>query len=151
MNSTAGDEAAMADERAVATAASADAAEREQAFWRRCAEQAEAYMRRVLDDPEDEVPQAAARRQPRGPAPGAICGARLRDGSLCPRPPVEGRRRCRSHGCAPRTGAPKGNRNALKDGLFTAKEIARRRRFNAFIRECLQTLRDVDEMMKEGG
>lgn len=95
-------------------------------------------------------PAPSPRRRPaRAPAAAQTCGARLRDGSPCARPPVEGRRRCRSHGCAPRAGAPKGNRNALKHGCFTAAEMARKRRISAFIRECNETLRAYDEMMKQ--
>jgi glucans biosynthesis protein len=112
------------------------------------------YMQQLGGEPTADEVRAMAR--PRRPAPeGAgppagpqVCGARRRDGSICQRPPVEGRRRCRSHGCAPNTGAPKGNRNALKHGCFTAVEMARRRRINDFIRECNATLKQVDEEMK---
>lgn len=45
----------------------------------------------------------------------AICGAKLADG-LCQSSPEPGKRRCFSHGGAPRSGAPKGNANALKHG-----------------------------------
>jgi hypothetical protein len=109
------------------------------------------YMRRLHLDAEDEQPspaEASARigagRKRAATPPAESCGARRRDGSPCPRPPVEGRRRCRSHGCAPRSGAPKGNRNALTHGRFTAKEMARGRRISEFIRECRETMRDVD-------
>ena len=108
------------------------------------------YMRRLHLD--DERPSLAAAPAPAGvsrkraaPPPAESCGARRRDGSPCPRPPVEGRRRCRSHGCAPHAGAPKGNRNALKHGLFTAKEMARGRRVSEFIRECRETMREADQ------
>jgi hypothetical protein len=39
------------------------------------------------------------------------------------------------HGGAPGSGAPKGNQNALKDGRFTRKAIARRRRERPEVRE----------------
>ncbi len=41
--------------------------------------------------------------------------------------------RCRMHGgLSP--GAPKGNKNALKHGLYTAQAIARRREISALMR-----------------
>jgi hypothetical protein len=104
------------------------------------------YMRQLMLDGDDAPPSTAGAGGRRGAAPPAdSCGARLRDGSPCQRPPVEGRRRCRSHGCAPRAGAPKGNRNALKHGCFSAKEIAKGRRISEFIRECRETMRQANE------
>src|SRR5256885_1152446 len=41
--------------------------------------------------------------------------------------------RCRMHG-GPSPGAPKGNKNALKHGLYTAEAIARRREISALMR-----------------
>ncbi len=79
-------------------------------------------------DPSDEPP---------------CCGARLRTGGTCALSPVAGRRRCFQHGGARGIGAPKGSRNARKNGLFSAPEIARRRQLNAFYRECRKTLRDL--------
>jgi len=63
------------------------------------------------------------------------CGARTRSGEPCQAPAVKGRKRCRMHGGAPGSGAPKGNQNALKDGRFTRKAIARRRRERPEVRE----------------
>jgi glucans biosynthesis protein len=74
----------------------------------------------------------------------ATCGARLRDGGRCPRPPAAGKRRCRRHGGAVHWGAPKGNRNALKHGADTAAAIARRRAISGFIRECYGTIREIE-------
>jgi hypothetical protein len=103
------------------------------------------YMRQLDPNGDDGRPPAPRTRRPRAAAaPADSCGARLRDGSLCQRPPVEGRRRCRSHGCAPRAGAPEGNRNALKHGRFTAKELAYGRRISEFIRESRETIRDLN-------
>lgn len=73
------------------------------------------------------------------------CGARLRQGGTCRLPPAPGKRRCFQHGGARGIGAPKGSCNARKHGLFSADQIAERRRLSAFYRECLQTLRDVEE------
>jgi hypothetical protein len=72
------------------------------------------------------------------------CGARLRDGGLCPRQPAAGKRRCRCHGGVPHWGAPAGNRNALTHGTFTAAAIARRRAISAFLRGCWRTIREIE-------
>ena len=78
----------------------------------------------------------------------ARCGARLRQGGRCPLLPAAGKRRCFQHGGARGIGPPKGSQNARQHGFFSRASIAERRRINAFIRACLQTLRDVDEMAK---
>lgn len=62
------------------------------------------------------------------------CGACTRRGTPCAAPAVRGRARCRMHGGAAGSGAPRGNRNALKDGYHTAAARTRRRALNAFIR-----------------
>ena len=74
----------------------------------------------------------------------ATCGARLRDGGLCPRSPTAGRRRCRCHGGGANWGAPAGNRNALKHGAFTAAAIAERRAISGFLRDCWRTIREIE-------
>jgi hypothetical protein len=63
------------------------------------------------------------------------CGARTRNGSPCRLPPMTGKSRCRMHGGAPGSGAPRGNRNALKHGRYSATAIARRRYLRNLIRE----------------
>ncbi|WP_456671137.1 HGGxSTG domain-containing protein [Bradyrhizobium sp. USDA 3240] len=68
------------------------------------------------------------------------CGARTRSGSPCKSPPVRGRRRCRMHGGAAGSGAPKGARNGnYKHGRFSAEVAAMRR----WLREAKQLLRKV--------
>jgi hypothetical protein len=62
------------------------------------------------------------------------CGARTRKGAPCAAPAMRGRVRCRMHGGAG-SGAPVGNRNALRDGFHTASARAERRAMNAFITE----------------
>jgi glucans biosynthesis protein len=79
----------------------------------------------------------------------ARCGARLRQGGTCPLPPAPGKRRCFQHGGARGIGAPKGSRNAWKHGAYTREEIAQRQRINAFLRECVQTIRQIEEMRRE--
>jgi uncharacterized protein YjcR len=60
------------------------------------------------------------------------CGARTRSGNRCQAPAMPNGR-CRMHGgLSP--GAPKGNKNALKHGLYTAEAIARRREISGLMR-----------------
>jgi hypothetical protein len=54
------------------------------------------------------------------------CGAKTRSGSFC-RSPAMNNGRCRMHG-GTSPGAPKGNKNALKHGWYTAEAIAMRQR-----------------------
>jgi len=56
------------------------------------------------------------------------CGAKLRDGTPCQAPLSEGKARCFNHGGAPRSGAPKGNSNSLKDGTYADGGMRKPRR-----------------------
>jgi hypothetical protein len=47
--------------------------------------------------------------------------------------------RCRMHG-GPSPGAPKGNKNAFKHGLYTAEAIARRRKIAQLIRSARRVI-----------
>jgi len=71
------------------------------------------------------------------------CGAKTRSGRPCRAPAVYGKKRCRMHGGAPGSGAPKGNRNALKHGLYTKEARAERRRSRELIRESRRLMRDL--------
>lgn len=51
--------------------------------------------------------------------------------------------RCRMHGGAAR-GAPKGNRNALKHGRYTADSLAERRVLAALLRQMKALAEEVD-------
>lgn len=82
---------------------------------------------------------------PAGPPPfpkprNNLCGARTRKGTPCRAPAVTGRPRCRMHGGAKGSGAPIGNRNALKHGRYTAAAIAWRRHLAALVRECRESI-----------
>lgn len=66
------------------------------------------------------------------------CGAKTRRGTPCQAPAVRGKKRCRMHGGARGSGAPKGNQNALKHGLYTTESKA----FDAFVRETLKRGRE---------
>jgi hypothetical protein len=59
-------------------------------------------------------------------------------------PAVHGKKRCRMHGGAPGSGAPMGNRNALKHGLYTQEAIAERRRVRDLIRQTRELLGKID-------
>ena len=61
------------------------------------------------------------------------CGAKTRQGTACQAPAVSGKARCRMHGGAKGSGAPLGNRNALRHGGYTREERA----FRKHIRELL--------------
>ncbi len=62
------------------------------------------------------------------------CGAKTRRGVPCRAPAVHGKKRCRMHGGAFGSGAPKGNQNAFKHGLYTKEERARFREWRARLR-----------------
>lgn len=62
------------------------------------------------------------------------CGAKTRKGTACQAPAVSGKARCRMHGGAKGSGAPQGNRNALKHGGYTREE----REFRQHVRRLLK-------------
>jgi glucans biosynthesis protein len=64
------------------------------------------------------------------------CGAKTRKQTLCLSPATHGKKRCRMHGGAKGSGAPKGNRNALKDGYTTREAKAERQEIRALIKLC---------------
>jgi hypothetical protein len=86
------------------------------------------------DHPRNTGPMLTSRR----------CGARTRSGKPCGAPSVHGKKRCRMHGGAPGTGAPPGNRNALKHGHYTKAAIEDRRQLRAFIRQSQQLLENIE-------
>jgi len=71
------------------------------------------------------------------------CGAKTRSGSTCRSPAVHGRKRCRMHGGAQGSGAPKTNQNARKHGLFTRDAIAERRQIQALLGEARKLLEEM--------
>jgi hypothetical protein len=68
------------------------------------------------------------------------CGARTRSRNSCQAPAMPNGR-CRMHG-GMSPGAPKGNKNALKHGLYTAEAIARRRHISGLIRAMKSSVRN---------
>jgi uncharacterized protein YjcR len=71
------------------------------------------------------------------------CGARTRAEAPCQAPAVRGKRRCRMHGGAKASGAPKGNRNAFKHGLYTREAIAERRKLRELIKQMEGFLEEI--------
>ena len=72
------------------------------------------------------------------------CGAKTRSGRPCQSPAVSGKRRCRMHGGAPGSGAPRGNKNALKDGLYTREAKEGRRKLQSLLRESRKLIHGID-------
>lgn len=72
------------------------------------------------------------------------CGAKTRSSGACRAPAVHGKTRCRMHGGARGSGAPRANRNARKHGRFTRDAIEERRE----IRRLVGEVRKVLEGMK---
>jgi hypothetical protein len=68
------------------------------------------------------------------------CGAKIRSGGLCCSPAVRGKKRCRMHGGAPGSGAPRANQNARRHGLFTRDAIAERKQIQALLGEARKFL-----------
>jgi hypothetical protein len=66
-----------------------------------------------------------------------------RCGGACRSPAVHGRKRCRMHGGAPGSGAPRANQNARKHGLFTGDAIAERREIRALLGEARKLLGEM--------
>ena len=71
------------------------------------------------------------------------CGAKTRSGGPCRSPAVSGRKRCRMHGGAPGSGAPRANRNARKHGLFTRGALAERRQIQVLLGEARKLLEEM--------
>jgi hypothetical protein len=71
------------------------------------------------------------------------CGAKTRSGTPCKSPAVRGKKRCRMHGGAFGSGAPRGNQNALTHGRFTREFIEERRRTYALIRTLRGSINSV--------
>jgi hypothetical protein len=70
------------------------------------------------------------------------CGARTRSRSPCQSPAMPNGR-CRMHG-GKSPGAPKGNRNALKDGHYTAEATARRREIASLLRSMRRHAKEAE-------
>ena len=63
------------------------------------------------------------------------CGAKTRTGKPCAAPAVAGKKRCRMHGGAHGSGAPKNNKNAFKHGYYTKEERQMRKVMREYLRD----------------
>lgn len=77
------------------------------------------------------------------------CGAKTRAGTPCAAPAVAGKKRCRMHGGAPGSGAPKGNANALKHGKYTNEAREARRDHRCRMRTLRELLREYQKTMRK--
>ena len=73
------------------------------------------------------------------------CGAKTRSGASCRSPAVAGKRRCRMHGGACGSGAPVGNENARKHGLYTKAAINERKQTRVLMRKMMSFVGDFDK------
>jgi uncharacterized protein YjcR len=71
------------------------------------------------------------------------CGAKTRSGGSCRAPALRGKGRCRMHGGAPGSGAPRGNQNARRHGLFTRDAITERKEIQALLGEARKLLQEM--------
>ena len=71
------------------------------------------------------------------------CGAKTRKGTPCEAPAVTDKARCRMHGGAKGSGAPLGNRNALKSGLYTAENLEMRRHVMELVRQSRKIIEEM--------
>lgn len=65
-----------------------------------------------------------------------------RSGLQCRAPAVRGHKVCRMHGAS--SGAPKGNRNALKRGEFAAESLDLKRQIAALARMARNTMVEIE-------
>lgn len=72
------------------------------------------------------------------------CGAKTRCGRPCRAPAVGGRKRCRMHGGASGSGAPRGNQNALKLGLYTSEAKQMRKAVSRLLKSGRKAVAEFD-------
>jgi len=72
------------------------------------------------------------------------CGAKTRTGTPCRSPAVSGKLRCRMHGGAAGSGAPRGNRNAYKNGRFNGEAIRDRRMLRELLRQSRALMHGIE-------
>ena len=68
------------------------------------------------------------------------CGAKTRRGTPCKAPAANGKGRCRMHGGAKGSGAPKGNQNAFKHGAYSKDSIELMKQVKVMMRESEELL-----------
>ena len=70
-------------------------------------------------------------------------GAKTRGGTPCRAPAANGTARCRMHGGAKGSGAPPGNRNALKHGLYSREHLDWRKKMMELLRDARESRNKV--------
>jgi hypothetical protein len=71
------------------------------------------------------------------------CGAKARSSGACRSPAVHGKKRCRMHGGAAGSGAPRSNRNARKHGRFSREALVERRQIRVLLGETRKLLEEM--------
>jgi hypothetical protein len=72
------------------------------------------------------------------------CGANTRAGGSCRPPSVYGKKRCRMHGGAAGSGAPRGNKNALKHGRYTRELNTERKQIRELVRQTRKLMLQIE-------
>jgi hypothetical protein len=93
--------------------------------------------------PWSETAMATHRRNTGPMLASPRCGAKTRSGQACMSPAVSGKRRCRMHGGAVGSGAPRGNKNAVTRGFYTRKAKAERQKVRSLIRHSRDLIQKV--------
>jgi uncharacterized protein YjcR len=71
------------------------------------------------------------------------CGAKTRASGACRSPAVHDEKRCRMHGGAQGSGAPRANQNARRHGRFSRDAIAERRQIQAVLGDARKLLEEM--------
>ena len=71
------------------------------------------------------------------------CGSKTRRNSTCQSPAIKGKARCRMHGGAKGSGAPKGNTYAVTNGQSTLEMKAFRKSVRQIIKEAMELKGDL--------
>ena len=83
---------------------------------------------------EDDKPMERPTREPLPLCLAQRCLARTRAGTPCQKAAATGKKRCRMHGGAKGSGAPRGERNGnYRSGPYTCEAVAERRALGALI------------------
>jgi uncharacterized protein YjcR len=77
------------------------------------------------------------------------CGAKTRSGAPCKAPTVRGKKRCRMHGGARGSGAPRANQNAVKYGRYRREAIEERASLREFLKMASEMVSDVNKALSE--
>jgi hypothetical protein len=65
-------------------------------------------------------------------------------------PAVRGKKRCRMHGGASGSGAPRGNKNASKHGLYTRAATDLRRGLQDLVRQSVRLVQEIGSVTANG-